>query len=848
MSDLDFSHKPGIPVGEPGAGTGGGGSSDREEGAPLRSPIADAASRRGDDELDRSLRPRTLDDFVGQRRVREQLQVFIDAARKRDEALDHALFAGPPGLGKCVTPDTMVFTTHGMEPIGDLGHVGGESWQPITRPIAGLYGTRTADYFYDNGESPTLRVTTGSGYRVEGTPNHPLLVKGHDGRLQFRRLCELRNGDEVAVRLGAQVFGSSTKLHVEGIDIPSLHDPTRAPDELEPDLARLLGLLLDGGRISPGGDGIVFVARDAARIEEVRACVQSSLCLQLEPFGSGPFGERWGARSPRIATFLQGLGLTREGFAGVPDCIYRAPRTLVAEFLRGIFWGVEHAPVFTHAARTVVAHLQLMLANFGIESAITPSDRGWSLRASAEPANFESVHPDDLGDIHDPYAEAGQQHHHGDEPPEAGARTRDRERSERRTQVAAALAETRDGRSDSVGFGLTAAGVLVALGPDEGDTYRRGGARAEDIVPVRVENTGRVQIESVTVAEVEPVERGRALLRDAEHDHRALAVRSVRSKLRREEMVELAWEAVVSIEPGHAHTVDVSVPDGHTFIGNGIICHNTTLASVVANELGSTMHATSGPALEKKADVAAILTALGPHDVLFIDEIHRLGTAIEEVLYTAMEDYQIDIVLGQGPAARTLRLDLEPFTLVGATTRTGLLTTPLRDRFGITQRLEYYDVAELTDVVRRSARLMELEIDDQSAKEIASRSRGTPRIANRMLRRVRDVAQVRHAGEISIDIAQEALDLVDIDAVGLDRIDRQILEVILTKFGGGPVGLSTLSVAVGEESHTIEDVYEPYLLQKGFLQRTPRGRIITPLGRAHLGAAGYEVTRSGELF
>jgi Holliday junction DNA helicase RuvB len=388
------------------------------------------------------------------------------------------------------------------------------------------------------------------------------------------------------------------------------------------------------------------------------------------------------------------------------------------------------------------------------------------------------------------------------------------------------------------------------MGDDESESYRRGRAVADDITRVQVQNTGRVQIvdASVTVAEVEPVERGRALLRESSHDHRALAVRSTRSRLRREDMVELAWEPIASIEPGHAHTVDVSVPDGHTFVGNGIVCHNTTLASVVSNELGSTMHATSGPALEKKADVAAILTSLGPKDVLFIDEIHRLSTAIEEVLYTAMEDYQIDIVLGQGPAARTLRLDLEPFTLVGATTRTGLLTTPLRDRFGITQRLEYYDADELTQVVLRSARLLGLELQAEAAVEIASRSRGTPRIANRLLRRVRDVAQVRHAGVLTLEVAQEALDLVDIDHEGLDRLDRAVLETILTKFGGGPVGLSTLAVAIGEEAHTIEDVYEPYLLQRGFIQRTPRGRIITPRGRAHLGAAGYESVSGDGLF
>ncbi|MCW2922227.1 MAG: Holliday junction branch migration helicase RuvB [Thermoleophilia bacterium] len=842
--DLDFGLKPGIVPDDLSPG-------EALPGAPLRSPIADATARRGDDELDRSLRPRTLDEFIGQRRVREQLQVFIDAAKQREEALDHALFAGPPGLGKCVTPDTMVFTTHGMEPIGDLGVVGGESWQPITRPLATLYGVRTADYFYDNGEGPTLRVTTQSGYRVEGTPNHPLLVRGLNGRLQFRRLGELRSGDEVAIRLGAQVFGSSTKLHVEGVGIPSLSDPAHAPDELEPELARLLGLLLDGGRVSPGGDGFVYVSRDPARAEEVRRLAQSVLCLYLESFGAGPLGERWGARSPRIAMFLSGLGLQREGFSGIPSCIYRAPKLLVAEFLRGVFWGVEHAPVASHGDRTVVSHLQLMLANFGIESSIAPSDGGWSLRASAEPAGYDQFDPSSVPAIEDPYEASGGQHHHGDEPHEALARLRDRERDERRVLVGRALADTRDGNEGSYGFGLTAAGVLVAMGGDGGSSYRRGGATSGDITPVTVQNTGSIQIveSSVTVAEVEPVERGRALMRESNHDHRALAVRSARSQLRRDDMVELAWEPIVSIEPGHAHTVDVSVPDGHTFVGNGIVCHNTTLASVVARELGSTMHATSGPALEKKADVAAILTSLGPNDVLFIDEIHRLSTPIEEVLYTAMEDYQIDIVLGQGPAARTLRLDLEPFTLVGATTRTGLLTTPLRDRFGITQRLEYYDAAELTQVVMRSARLLGLELQAEAADEIASRSRGTPRIANRLLRRVRDVAQVRHEGVLSLEVAQEALDLVDIDAEGLDRIDRQVLETILTKFGGGPVGLSTLSVAIGEESHTIEDVYEPYLLQRGYIQRTPRGRIITPRGRAHLGESGITaLSQPGELF
>jgi Holliday junction DNA helicase RuvB len=263
----------------------------------------------------------------------------------------------------------------------------------------------------------------------------------------------------------------------------------------------------------------------------------------------------------------------------------------------------------------------------------------------------------------------------------------------------------------------------------------------------------------------------------------------------------------------------------------------TSLAHIVREELGVGIRCVAGPALERKGDMAAILTGLERHDVLFVDEIHRLNRAIEEILYPALEDFRLDIVVGQGPAARTLTLDLPPFTLIGATTRTGLLTTPLRDRFGMTFRLDYYDAAELGTIVRRSARILDVEIEDDAADEIARRSRGTPRIANRILKRVRDVAQVRHDGVITNAVAGEALALLEVDGIGLERIDRELLSAILLKFGGGPVGLSTLAVTLGEEPDTIEDVYEPYLLQLGFLQRTPRGRIVTQLGREHVGAA-----------
>src|SRR5437763_15992872 len=262
----------------------------------------------------------------------------------------------------------------------------------------------------------------------------------------------------------------------------------------------------------------------------------------------------------------------------------------------------------------------------------------------------------------------------------------------------------------------------------------------------------------------------------------------------------------------------------------------TSLAHIIREELGVGIRCVAGPAVERKGDMAAILTGLERHDVLFVDEIHRLNRAIEEILYPALEDFRLDIIVGQGAAARTLTLDLPQFTLVGATTRTGLLTTPLRDRFGMTYRLEYYEAGELGTIVRRSARILDVEIEDDAADEIARRSRGTPRIANRILKRVRDVAQVKHDGVITNEVAREALVLLEVDAIGLERVDRELLGAILHKFGGGPVGLSTLAVALGEEPDTVEDVCEPYLLQLGFLQRTPRGRVLTAPGREHVGS------------
>ncbi len=288
-------------------------------------------------------------------------------------------------------------------------------------------------------------------------------------------------------------------------------------------------------------------------------------------------------------------------------------------------------------------------------------------------------------------------------------------------------------------------------------------------------------------------------------------------------------EVFITAAKNRREALDHVLLHGHPGLGK------TTLAHIIAGELGVNLRSTSGPVIEKPGDLAAILTNLQPGDALFIDEIHRLSPVVEEILYSAMEDFQLDLVIGQGPSARTVKIDLPPFTLVGATTRAGLLSPPLRDRFGVVLRVDFYRDDDLCHIVIRSARLLDIPIDKAGAMEIARRSRGTPRIANRLLRRVRDYAQVKAKGIISKEVADEALRLLEVDHEGLDRMDRLILLSIIQKFGGGPVGLDTLATSVGEEKNTLEEVYEPFLIQRGYLHRTPRGRIATELAYKHLG-------------
>jgi holliday junction DNA helicase RuvB len=301
-------------------------------------------------------------------------------------------------------------------------------------------------------------------------------------------------------------------------------------------------------------------------------------------------------------------------------------------------------------------------------------------------------------------------------------------------------------------------------------------------------------------------------------------------------------EIFIQAASGRAEALDHVLIFGPPGLGK------TTLAHIIANEMQASLRQTSGPVLEKAGDLAALLTNLEPHDVLFVDEIHRLSPVVEEVLYPAMEDYQIDIMIGEGPAARSIKLDLPPFTLVGATTRAGLLTSPLRDRFGIVQRLEFYSTEDLTRIVQRSAGILNLSLDSAGAQEIARRSRGTPRIANRLLRRVRDYADVKAGGRIDAAVADQALGMLNVDSNGFDHMDRRLLSAIIEMFEGGPVGVDSLAAAIGEERGTIEDVLEPYLIQQGFLMRSPRGRMATSAAWRYLGLQPRRNGEKGELF
>lgn len=641
-----------------------------------------------EEDLERVLRPRTLREFVGQQKIKDNLSVFLQAALQRDETLDHVLLSGPPGLGKCITASSLVLTDGGYVRFSSLlpGDLAPGESRPLEITVCGIHGAERTSHVYASGFVPTVRVRTGAGFTLEGTPHHPVLVASPQGPT-WKKLATLGPRDYVAIGRGLQAWAQD-------------HAPDHAYETI--------------------GAPAVHKGDDRASFGADMPMAAGSRTLAPDQAGM--------RASSDVVDFLA------SGAARRPD---------------GSLEIVVESEADAHEAQVTLASVGVItqrFERFGV----------WMLRLrEAGAAGPAHGYRDDVV----PYAEE----------------------------------------------------LMHAALPGSAEApCRREIAHWLSTLPVEA--------------------RGHSAVRSL----RALASDWI------------YWDSIAEVSTSAAEAFDFVVPGTHSFVANGFFNHNTTLGYIIAEEMGAGITTSSGPVLDKPASIAGILTNLKEGDVLFIDEIHRLSPIVEEYLYSAMEDYHIDIVIDSGPNARTVQISLKPFTLVGATTRKGLLTAPLRARFGIDFRYDYYTADLLMQIIERSARIFGIAIDKEGAMELARRSRGTPRIANRLLRRTRDFAQVTGDGRITGTIADHALSALDVDAEGLDDMDSRILLTLIQKFAGGPTGLSNLAISVGEDSGTIEEVYEPYLIQEGYLERTPRGRVATPRAYRHFNIQTPPST--GDLF
>ena len=826
-----------------------------------RSDALKAEADRSDNDVEKLLRPQSLDEFVGQEKIKENLNVFMKAALQRGETLDHVLLSGPPGLGKCITHDSLVFTDEGLLRFDDVlpDDLSPDTTQPQETTVYGLEGPESTSHVYSSGHTPTRRVETRSGFVLEGTPHHPVLVASSDGP-EWKRLDNLTTEDHVAIGSGMEMWGSKRQettwipdascdrrrrterfvkhIHTElsealgrspaGVELRSAYCDLRgitdscaaentahrldlpftdgrtisttdhpesfvtAPEQsreqplvLDTDLAYLMGVIIGDGHFE-GGDassGIVITCDETALQRTLQDIIQTH-------FQQTPRVETYENRSARVrlsqnkGKALRSLGLEGAGAHGkeVPSGVLRSPREVVIGFLQGLFDADGHARSdgveWGTRSEALSRQVQLLLANLGIVAYRSEKMRAgtpfWQLFIGSRDAlqfydtvGFRLKRKQDRVD-------------------ELSERSRGWSRSElvpHANDLMRALLEKTTPHSRSVHRAFEH-------------------VKQNDRTPTRQKVQRRLSLLPDTVQDEPEYETLQALTRP-----------------------DVFWDPVAEVEESEAETYDFVVPGTHSFVANGFYNHNTTLAHIIANEMGARIRTSSGPVLEKPADIAGVLTNLEEGDLLFIDEIHRLSSVVEEYLYSAMEDYRIDIVIDQGPNARTVQIDLPPFTMVGATTRKGLLTAPLRARFGIDFRYDYYTADLLQEITQRSARILDVETTPDGAYEIARRSRGTPRVANRLLRRTRDFAEVEGDGEITKAIADRALNALDVDEEGLDDMDARILLTLIDNFDGGPTGLKNLAVSVGEESGTLEEVYEPYLIQEGFMERTPQGRV-----------------------
>ncbi len=822
------------------------------------------------------LRPRRLDEYVGQLETVERLKIAIEATKARGETLDHLLLHGPPGLGKCITADSLILTDGGLIKFADFipPDMEPESAKPVEACVYGLKGLEAASHVYASGRVPTRKVATRSGFKIEGTHRHPLLVATPHGP-QWKPLGTLSPGDYVAVARGCEVWGPRqvttwmpdanwhrrrrseaivTHLHAtlsqtlqrppatielrsayaevcgggatptpertaqrlglmltDGRKVPTamrngatLPRPAFLPDglldaphplELNADLAYLMGAFIGDGHMEKGANAPAFTI----------TCDESEMQSELQRvslacFGAAPIVNHYDERaanlrwSQNIGKALLNLGLSSAGAFDktVPSGILRGPRDAAIGFLQGLFdadgYATDDGVGLGSRSEQLTRQTQLLLLNLGIVAHRTCKEAHgaafWMLFMGGKDALL----------FHDIV-------------------------SFRLTRKSARRETTKitgDGwcRSDLVpGANPLLHSLLKKSGPHPRAVHKTfDHAKRDDRVPTR-----------------RKIEAHLNLLPDAaQREPEFAALRALMNP-------QFHWDRVESLDESEAEAFDFVVPGTHSFVANGFFNHNTTLGFIIAEELGRDISLTSGPSLERPADLMPFLINAKEGDIIFIDEIHRLPRIVEEFLYSAMEDWVVNFTLDKGLYSKPLPIRLSKFTLIGATTRPAILTRPLRDRFGIQQHLDFYNVEDLTTIARRSAKLLDTEMDLEGAKELARRSRGTPRIVNRLLRRVRDFAQVRADGTISHDVANDALKLEGIDALGLDRLDHAVLRVIKDVYNGGPVGKEALAATLNEETDTIEDVVEPYLLKIGFLARTPQGRRITRQAYEYLG-------------
>jgi len=755
--------------------------------------------------LDQTLRPVSFGEYIGQEKIKNNLSILIEAAKKRGESIDHILLYGGPGLGKCINKDSIVFTEKGMLPIGQLGNLNKKGFQRKKIKMFSNPKPKLTSHFYNNGKSKTIKIKTHQGFGLEGTPNHPIVTLDDKGNIIFKQSMYLKKGDYVAIQRGQNYFGCDTGIPPFNF-IPKQNNRYNynqyiIPTKLTPELARICGYLVGDGYIakqSYGAGAMTFNNNNPEILEDFKN-------LWLKIFSQKVKIKQWGNKCPvirvgnaKIRKFFINIDLPYSTAKNkhIPSVIMRAPREIVREFLRGYFEcdacaGKPDRRVIelTSLSKRLLEEVHIVLLNFGIISRLRPrwnyeyKKDYWHLFITGSDA---AIFDEEIGFI-----------------------------SNKKTAVSQNFTNKRNTNKDLIPYGKEKIKELKQIVLELNRSLYKKHYR----------DTERGKISSGEMnkclnAITELINR----ILDKEKEYRKLCC------------PKIFWDKIDSIEQGYAQTVDVAIPSNHIFFANGFVNHNTTLAHIIAKEIGKNIKITSGPAIEKVGDLASILTNLEDGDILFCDECHRLNRLIEEALYPAMEDFSLDIIIGKGPSARTLQLELPHFTFIGATTQIGAISSPLRSRFGASYRLSFYEPEEIEKIISRSARILNVEIADKETLEaIARSSRQTPRVANRLLKRVRDYSQVRADGVINKETTEQALKMLEIDQFGLEPADRHLLEAIIKKFNGGPVGVRALAASTNEEAENISDVYEPYLLQLGFLARTPRGRVATKLAYQHLG-------------